>query len=64
MNTIFGDLDVSDFWDNSEYANEEYVGDSLTDEMVESVEGELGYKLPQTYIELMRCQNGGMPKIY
>jgi hypothetical protein len=31
MNTIFGDFDVSDFWKDSEYANEEYVGDSLTD---------------------------------
>lgn len=62
MNTIYGDSDVSGFWKDSEYANEEYVGDSLTDEMVKSIEDELGYKLPQAYIELMRYQNGGMPK--
>ena len=62
MNTIYGDLNVPGFWKDSDYANEEYVGDSLTDEMVKSVEDELGYKLPQSYIELMRYQNGGMPK--
>jgi hypothetical protein len=56
MNTIFGDFDVSDFWKDSEYANAEYVGDSLTDEMVKSIEDELEYKLPQAYIELMRYQ--------
>ncbi len=62
MATVFGDFDISDFWEESEYANEEYVGESLTDELVKSVEDELGYKLPKAYIELMKWQNGGIPK--
>ncbi len=59
----FGDFDTTDFWDNSKYAKEEYVGEPLTDDLVASIENELGYKLPQAYIELMKCQNGGTPRL-
>lgn len=62
MTTVFGDFDISAFWDQCEYAEREYVGDLLTDENVVSVERKLGYVLPKAYIELMKCQNGGMPK--
>ena len=62
MNLVFQDFDLSDFWKDSDYADKEYVGEALTDEMVMSVENELGYKLPHAYIELMKSQNGGMPK--
>jgi hypothetical protein len=63
MNLAFGDFDTTDFWDNSEYAKEQYVGEPLTDELVASMENELGYKLPRAYIELMHCQNGGTPRL-
>ena len=63
MAFIFGNFDVSDFWDNSEYAKKEYVGEPITDELVVSIENDLGYKLPQAYIELMKCQNGGTPRL-
>jgi hypothetical protein len=62
MDIIFGDFDISDFWEQSEYANEEYVGEPLTDKLVKIVEHKLGYKLPKAYIELMKRQNGGIPK--
>ena len=62
MTTVFGDFDISDFWEESDYANEEYVGKSLTDELVKLVEDELGYTLPKAYIELLKYQNGGIPK--
>jgi hypothetical protein len=42
----FKDLDFSDFWDDSEYALEEYIEEEPTDELIKSVEDELGYKLP------------------
>ena len=61
MKQVFGDFDVSDFWDNGKYAKEEYVGAPPTDEDVRAVQEELGYKLPESYLELMRCQNGGAP---
>ena len=58
---VFGDFDTTDFWDNNKWALEEYVGEPLTDALVVSIEKELGYKLPQAYIELMKLQNGGAP---
>jgi hypothetical protein len=62
MSTIFGDFDISDFWEVSEYANESYVDSSLTDDVVCEIELRLGYRLPKSYIELSRYQNGGIPK--
>ena len=62
MRTIFADFDVEHFWEPSEYALREYVGAPLTDEAVATVERQLGYKLPASYVELMRFQNGGIPR--
>jgi hypothetical protein len=62
MPIVFGDFDVSDFWDNCEYARKEYVGEPLTEDIASFIEQNLGYKLPSAYIELMKCQNGGTPK--
>jgi hypothetical protein len=57
---IYGDFDVSDFWLDDEYAREKYIGEPLTDELLASIELELGYKLPTSYAELMKTQNGGL----
>ncbi|MHA3774082.1 SMI1/KNR4 family protein [Verrucomicrobiota bacterium sgz303538] len=54
-------FDLTDFWKDSDYARKVYVGAPITDEMIRSVETELGYKLPNAYIELLRSQNGGIP---
>ncbi len=59
---IFKDLDLTDFWDDSEYALQKYVAETPSDDLVLSVEEELGYKLPASYIELMKLHNGGIPK--
>lgn len=62
MAGIFHDFDFTGFWDNSEYAMNEYVDESPSDELIASLEAELGYKLPASYIEMMRLQNGGTPE--
>ncbi|WP_422929088.1 SMI1/KNR4 family protein [Singulisphaera sp. PoT] len=62
MSKIFGDFDIAGFWVPSEYALKEYVDVPVTDEMVAAVERKLGYKLPAAYVELMRHQNGGIPR--
>jgi len=62
MANVFGDFDIEQFWEPSEYAEMVYVGAPLTDEQVAAVERELGYQLPTSYVELMRRQNGGIPK--
>lgn len=62
MNVPFVDFDLSDFWEESDYATREYVGSAFTDLDVARVEKELGFKLPKSYVALMRIQNGGIPK--
>jgi hypothetical protein len=62
MNEPFAEFDFGDFWEDSDYAKKEYVGPTFTDLDVARVEKELGYKLPKSYIVLMRNQNGGIPK--
>lgn len=62
MNKLFEGFDLSAFWEDSDYARRQYVGQSFTDIDVARVEKELEYKLPESYIALMRTQNGGIPK--
>lgn len=58
----FSDAWLADFWEDSEYAREAYQSAPPTDELISSIEQELGYKLPPSYIELMKHRNGGVPK--
>jgi hypothetical protein len=59
--TPFEDFDLTNFWDDNWYALKEYVSDPPSDELITSVEEELGYKLPAAYIWLMKQHNGGIP---
>ena len=59
--TPFEGFDLTGFWDDSMYALKEYVSDPPSDELIASVEEELGYKLPAAYIWLMKQHNGGIP---
>ena len=59
--TPFEGFDLTNFWDDSMYALKEYVSDPPSDELIASVEEELGYKLPAAYIWLMKRHNGGIP---
>ncbi|CAH1220480.1 hypothetical protein PAECIP111892_04848 [Paenibacillus auburnensis] len=57
----FEGMDLSAFWDDSDYALKEYVLEPPSDQLIASVEEELGYKLPASYIALMKQHNGGVP---
>ena len=57
----FEGFDFTSFWDDNWYARKEYVSDPPSDELIASVEEELGYKLPASYIWLMKRHNGGIP---
>lgn len=59
---VFDKIDLEDFWDDTEYAQAEYVSEPVTDDMIQEIEHDLGYKLPQSYINFMKKHNGGMPK--
>lgn len=62
MSKVFDDFDLSSFWEDSQYARENYVDAAPTPEVIAAVERQLGYKLPASYIELAKAQNGGIPK--
>jgi hypothetical protein len=62
MSRVFSDIDLAEFWEPSAYALEAYIGAPLNDEVVVAVERTLGYKLPASFVELMRLQNGGIPR--
>ena len=49
------------FWEDSDYARQNYVGRPVTPEMIDHVENRYGYTLPRAYVELLRNQNGGIP---
>lgn len=57
---IFPDLDLDGFWDDTEYALRECVNTPPSDALIASVEAELGYRLPASYVALMRAHNGGI----
>lgn len=59
--TPFEGFDFTDFWDDNWYAQKEYISNPPSDELIASVEKELGYKLPASYIWLMKQRNGGIP---
>ena len=61
MPKIYDGFDLSTFWKESDYARREYVGEPISDDLVASIEAELGRRLPASYLELMKTQNGGVP---
>jgi hypothetical protein len=60
--SIFHDFDLNGFWKDSEYAREHYIETKPTAALVVSIEQELGFRLPASYLELMHVQNGGIPR--
>lgn len=56
MSTYFTEIDWATFWNDSDYFTSP---DPLTDKSIRNTEQLLGYKLPASYIELLRTKNGG-----
>ena len=58
MSQVFKDFDLSSVWESDSWADKNYKEAPFTPEILAAVESELGYKLPQSFIELMAVQNG------
>lgn len=58
---MFEKFDFTKFWNDSDYAKKSYIEESPSDELILEIEQELGYKLPASYIWLMKQHNGGIP---
>lgn len=59
MKRFFKNLDLNNFWsDNNYYDNP----NPITQQMIDEAEAILGFKLPLSYIELLKIKNGGIPK--
>ena len=52
-------LDLTGLFDTESDWSKEHIMPPLTDEMIKRAEKTIGYKLPESYIELLRFQNGG-----
>ncbi len=61
MKKHFADFDLTNFWDDDQYSFENYIEEKPSEELINSIEQELGYKLPASYIALMKLHNGGTP---
>ena len=57
---FFDGFDFTDFWDDCDYSLKDYIEPEPRDELVADIERELGYKLPASYIWLMKRHNGGV----
>jgi hypothetical protein len=62
LKKYFEKINFKKFWDEGEYSLKEYTGEPLSEADVKRAEKELGYKLPSSYIELLRNKNGGIVK--
>jgi hypothetical protein len=56
---MFENFDFADFW-NDDVKNMDWIGEPPSDELIAEIEKELGYKLPASYIWLMKQHNGGL----
>lgn len=55
---VFWPFRSADILEYSDY----YSGPPLTDLLVQQAEAKLGYKLPDSYVNLLRKTNGGIPR--
>ncbi|MEI6946740.1 SMI1/KNR4 family protein [Paraflavisolibacter sp. H34] len=58
---IFKSFDLGRFWDDNDFSLNEYRESPPSADLIASIEEELGYRLPASYIALMQTANGGMP---
>lgn len=56
---FFDGIDLNRLFDSESEYGKNYLFDELTDELVSRAEETMGYRLPESYKELLRFRNGG-----
>jgi hypothetical protein len=56
----FATFDFDDFWDDCDYAQQNYQEPPPGDAVIAELQAELGYRIPDAYIALARRHNGGL----
>lgn len=56
---MFDGIDLNTLFDHENTFAENYVFPELTEELIRRAEETMGYRLPESYKELLRFQNGG-----
>lgn len=57
---LFDGIDLTKLFDNESRYGKNYIFADITDSLIKRAEEKMGYKLPQSYRELLMFQNGGM----
>lgn len=57
--SCFEGIDLNRLFDDESEFGKNYLFDDLTDELVSRAEETMGYKLPESYKELLQFRNGG-----
>ncbi|OZB93640.1 SMI1/KNR4 family protein [Paenibacillus sp. XY044] len=55
-------FDINNFWNDADPDSESYVSAPPTDDLIDSVQEELVFKLPAFYVQMMKIHNGGIPR--
>jgi len=56
----YNTFNFQDFWSSDDYSKETAVGKPITDTDISQAEAKLGYRLPSSYKNLIKRQNGGL----
>lgn len=56
---MYNNIDLSKLFDNKSKYGKKYYQGELKENRIKEVEDNLGYKLPKSYIQLLKFQNGG-----
>ena len=59
---MYSNIDFNKLFDNESEFAKKYKQEKLTDNRIKEVEEFFGYKLPKSYIEVLKIQNGGYIK--
>src|SRR5574344_1614005 len=59
---MFDDICITELFDNESEYGKEFTFENLSDDLIKRAEMSIGYKLPTSYVDLLKIQNGGVIK--